>query len=120
MSWAEQGDGDPIVFVHGAPLSSYMWRTLGPALSDVGRCIAPDLIGFGASEKLTSGDPRRYAFDRQRRFFDALLAHLDVTDHVVLVAQGSGGMVALDWANRHRDAVKGLCYMECVLRPLAW
>ena len=120
MAWVEAGEGDPIVFLHGNASSSYVWRNVIPHVAGAGLCLAPDLIGMGDSAKLPPGDRRRYAFDRHRRFLDALLAHLSVTDRVTLVGHDWGSALVFDWANRHRDAVKGICYMEALVRPLTW
>ena len=78
MSYAEIGTGTPIVFQHGNPTSSYLWRNIMPQLSAVGRCIAIDLIGMGNSEKLDPSGPERYTFEEHRQYFDAALAALNV------------------------------------------
>jgi haloalkane dehalogenase len=116
MAYAEVGEGDPIVFLHGNPTSSYLWRNIIPHLADRGRCLAPDLIGMGASDQ-----PRlEYRFVDHRRYLDALLERLGVSERVTLVVHDWGSALGFDWANRHRDAVKGLAYMEAIVRPLTW
>ena len=87
---------------------------------DLGRCIAPDLIGMGDSEKLENPGPGSYRFVEHREYLDALLAQLGVTENVTLVVHDWGSGLGLDWANRHRDAVKGICYMEAIVRPVTW
>ena len=120
MAYVEMGQGDPIVFQHGNPTSSYLWRNIMPHLADQGRCIAVDLIGMGDSEKLDDPGPDSYTFTEHREYFDAALAALGVTDNVTLVIHDWGSALGFDWANRHRDKVKGICYMEAIVRPMDW
>ena len=120
MAYVEVGEGDPIVFLHGNPTSSYLWRNVIPHLAGRGRCIAPDLIGMGDSEKLDDSGPGRYRFVEHREYLDALLAALGVGDRVVLVVHDWGSALGFDWANRHRKAVRGIAYMEAIVKPLTW
>ncbi len=120
MAYVEVGRGDPIVFLHGNPTSSYLWRNVIPHLAERGRCLAPDLIGMGDSEKLAPSGPDRYRFVEHREHLDALLAALDVRERVTLVVHDWGSALGFDWANRHRAAVAGIAYMEAIVRPLTW
>lgn len=120
MAYVEAGAGDPIVLLHGNPTSSYLWRNVIPHLTGLGRCIAPDLIGMGDSEKLEPSGPDRYRFVEHRAYLDGLLAALGVTRNVTLVVHDWGSALGFDWANRHRDAVRGIAYMEAVVRPVTW
>ena len=120
MSYVDEGEGEPIVFLHGNPTSSYLWRNIIPYCEQMGRCIAPDLIGMGDSDKLSPSGPERYRFVEHRDFLDALLAALGVERNVTLVIHDWGSALGFDWANRHREAVKGIAYMEAVVRPLTW
>ena len=120
MSYVDEGEGEPIVFLHGNPTSSYLWRNIIPYCEQMGRCIAPDLIGMGDSDKLSPSGPERYRFVEHRDFLDALLAALGVERNVTLVIHDWGSALGFDWANRHRDAVRGIAYMEAVVRPLTW
>ena len=120
MAWVERGTGDPIVFLHGNPTSSYLWRNVMPHLENIGRCIAPDLIGMGDSEKLEGSGPCRYRFAEHREYLDALFNHIGVTEKVTLVVHDWGSALGFDWANRHRDAVSGIAYMEGIVCPLDW
>lgn len=120
MAYVEMGEGDPIVFQHGNPTSSYLWRNIMPHLADQGRCIAIDLIGMGDSEKLENSGPDRYTFTEHREYFDAALHALGVTDNVTLVIHDWGSALGFDWANRNREKVKGICYMEAIVRPMDW
>src|SRR5262245_1430269 len=118
MAYREVGRGDPIVLLHGNPTSSYLWRNVIPYLSGLGRCLAPDLIGMGDSDKLPDSGAGSYRFVEHRRYLDALLEALGVTDRVTLAVHDWGSALGFDWANRHRDAVKGIAYMEALVRPL--
>lgn len=120
MAYVETGTGDPIVFLHGNPTSSYLWRNVMPHLAGLGRCLAPDLIGMGDSEKLAPSGPDRYRFVEHRSYLDGLLAALGVTKDVTLVIHDWGSALGFDWANRHRDAVRGIAYMEAIVRPVTW
>ncbi len=120
MAYVDEGHGDPIVFLHGNPTSSYLWRNIIPYLQPEGRCIAPDLIGMGDSEKLPQSGPGSYTFAEHRRYLDALLKSLRVEDNVVLVIHDWGSALGFDWAFRHREAVRGIAYMEAIVQPVAW
>ncbi|MEK9832820.1 MAG: haloalkane dehalogenase [Rhodospirillaceae bacterium] len=122
MAYVETGDpdGDPIVFLHGNPTSSYLWRNIIPYAERFGRCVAPDLIGMGDSEKLPDSGPERYRFDEHREYLHALLAQLEVTRNVTLVIHDWGSALGFDWANRNRDAVKGIAYMEAIVKSRSW
>lgn len=120
MAYVEAGEGPPIVFQHGNPTSSYLWRNIMPQVADLGRCIALDLIGMGGSDKLDDSGPHRYTFTEHRRYFDAALEALGVSADAVLVLHDWGSALGFDWANRHRDAVRGICFMEAIVRPLTW
>src|SRR5207253_10213025 len=91
-----------------------------PHLQELGRCIAPDLIGMGDSEKLPNSGPGSYTFVEHRRYLDALLEELNVKEQVTLVLHDWGSALGFDWANRHRTAVKGIAYMEAIVRPRTW
>jgi haloalkane dehalogenase len=120
MAYVEVGQGDPIVLLHGNPTSSYLWRNVLPHLQLLGRCIAPDLIGMGDSDKLPKSGPASYRFVEHRRYLDALLEALDVRERVTLVIHDWGSALGFDWANRHRKAVKGIAYMEAIVRQQGW
>ena len=117
MAYIEAGQGDPIVLLHGNPTSSYLWRNIIPHLEGLGSCIAPDLIGMGDSDKLPNSGPSSYRFVEHRRYLDALLDALDVRERVTLVLHDWGSGLGFDWANRHRDAVKGIAFMEAITGP---
>jgi haloalkane dehalogenase len=120
MAYVEAGAGDPIVFLHGNPTSSYLWRNVMPHLEGQGRLIAPDLIGMGDSDKLETSGPGSYRFVEHRAYLDDLLAELGVASNVTFVVHDWGSALGFDWAARHRDAVKGIAYMEAIVRPVTW
>jgi len=120
MAYVEVGQGDPIVLLHGNPTSSYLWRNVLPHLQSLGRCIAPDLLGMGDSDKLPDSGPGSYRYVEQRRYLDGLLEALDVRERVTLVLHDWGSGLGFDWANRHRRAVKGIAYMEAIVGPQGW
>ena len=122
MAYVEEGEGRPIVLLHGNPTSSFLWRRVIPHLSGLGRCLAPDLIGMGDSEKLEPGGPDRYTFAEHRRFLDGFLAETGVEDAggAVFVVHDWGSALGFDWARRHPDRVGGVAYMEAIVRPVTW
>jgi len=117
MAYVEVGEGDPIVLLHGNPTSSYLWRNVLPYVQPRGRCIAPDLIGMGDSEKMPDSGPGSYRFVEHRRYLDTLLEALNVRERVTFVVHDWGSALGFDWANRHREAVKGIAFMEAIVAP---
>jgi haloalkane dehalogenase len=120
MAYVDVGAGDPIVFLHGNPTSSYLWRNVWPHCVELGRCLAPDLIGMGDSDKLPDSGPDRYTFVEHRRYLDAWFDRLGLTSGVTLVVHDWGSALGFDWAHRHPDAVKGITYMEAIVAPTTW
>ena len=120
MAYVEIGSGDPIVFLHGNPTSSYLWRGVIPHVAGLGRCIVPDLIGMGDSAKLADSGPDAYRYVQHRGYLDELLRLLEVRDRVTLVGHDWGSVLAFDWAVRHPDSVRGIVYMEAIVTPLTW
>jgi haloalkane dehalogenase len=120
MAYIDEGQGDAIVFQHGNPTSSYLWRNVMPHLEGLGRLIACDLIGMGASDKLDDSGADRYHYAEQRDFLFALWDELDLGDRVILVLHDWGSALGFDWANQHRDRVAGIAYMEAIAMPVNW
>jgi len=120
MAYVEMGEGDPIIFQHGNPTSSYLWRNVMPHLADQGRCIAIDLIGMGDSDKLDGAGADSYTFMQHREYLDGALQVLGVEQNVTWVIHDWGSALGFDWANRHRDVVKGIAYMEGIVRLVSW
>ena len=118
MAYVEIGKGAPIVFQHGNPTSSYLWRNIMSHLKNHGRCIAIDLIGMGDSDKLDNSGSDRYTFFEHRRYLDAALDALEINNNVTLVLHDWGSALGFDWANRHRDSIKGIAYMEALTQPI--
>lgn len=113
MAYVDEGEGDPIVFLHGNPTSSYLWRNVIPHVRHLGRCIAPDLIGMGASDK----PELAYRFADHARYLAAFLDALDLT-RITFVLHDWGSALGFDWAMRHRDRVRALAFMEAILTPV--
>ncbi|MGI9309229.1 MAG: haloalkane dehalogenase [Gammaproteobacteria bacterium] len=120
IAYRECGSGDPIVFQHGNPTSSYLWRNIMPALKNYGRCIAIDLIGMGDSDKLDNPGPLSYSYDEHRQYFDAALDALEINDRIIFVLHDWGSALGFDWACRHPDRVRGIAYMEAIVQALSW
>ena len=120
MSYVDEGSGDPIVLLHGNPTSSYLWRNIIPHLSDQGRCVAPDLIGMGDSDKLKNSGPDAYTFREHRKYLDALLEEIGVTENITFVIHDWGSVLGFDWAYRNPERVKGIVYMEAILFHYEW
>ena len=120
IAYVEMGKGDPIVFQHGNPTSSYLWRNIMPHLAGQGRCIAVDLIGMGDSDKLDNPGPDSYRYVEHREYLFAAWQALGVSDRVTLVIHDWGSALGFDWAQQHPDAVLGIAYMEAIVRPVTW
>ena len=120
MAYVEMGDGVPIVFQHGNPTSSYLWRNIMPELAEYGRCIAVDLIGMGDSDKLEPSGPERYCYTEHRDFLFAAWEALGIRDNVTFVIHDWGSALGFDWAHQHPDNVRGIAYMEGIVRPVSW
>jgi haloalkane dehalogenase len=119
MAYVEEGTGDPIVFLHGNPSSSYQWRNIIPHLTGLGRCIAPDLIGMGDSDKLPNSGPDSYRLVEHRHYLDTLLETLHVDRNVTLVLHDWGSALGFDWAFRHPERVHAIAYMEAFVAPIS-
>jgi haloalkane dehalogenase len=120
LAYVELGEGDPIVFQHGNPTSSYLWRNVMPRLAGQGRCIALDLLGMGDSDRVDSPGPGSYRLAEHQRYFDAALTALGVDDRVTLVLHDWGAALGFDWARQRPDAVLGFTYMEALVCPMDW
>jgi len=116
MAYVETGEGDPVVFLHGNPTSSYLWRNIIPHVEPFGRCLAPDLIGMGDSGKAPDGN---YAFADHARYLDAWFSKMSI-DNAVLVIHDWGSALGFSWARRHPERVRGIAYMEAIVEPVVW
>jgi haloalkane dehalogenase len=117
MAYVDTGQGMPVVFLHGNPTSSFLWRNVIPHVEGVARCLAPDLVGMGESGKAPSG---AYRFVDHARYLDAWLERMELRRDVILVVHDWGSALGFHWARRHPDRVRGLVYMEAIVRPLTW
>lgn len=116
ISYVDTGAGEPVVFLHGNPTSSYLWRNVIPHVEGLGRCLAPDLVGMGDSGAAPDGS---YRFVDHTRYLDAWFEALGLTN-VTLVVHDWGSALGFYWAYRHPERVRGIAYMEAVVRPLTW
>ncbi|MBI81443.1 MAG: haloalkane dehalogenase [Gammaproteobacteria bacterium] len=117
MAYIDEGQGDPTVFLHGNPTSSYLWRNIIPYAEEVGRVIAPDLIGMGDSEKLDDSGPEKYTFLEHSKFLYKLLDELDL-DNVSLVIHDWGSALGFNWAKINPSKIKSITYMEAIVCPI--
>ena len=116
MSYVDEGEGRPILFLHGNPTSSFLWRDVIAELRHDARCIAPDLIGMGDSEKIDS----LYRFDDHRHYLDGFMEEMELESDLVLVGHDWGGALLFDWVSRHESAASGIVFMETIVAPLEW
>lgn len=114
MAYVDAGEGDPIVFLHGNPTPSYLWRHIIPYLLPYGRCLAPDYVGMGNSGAAPDG---RYRFVDHQRYLDAWFEALEIDRNVILVLHDWGSALGFSWAQRHQERVKAIVYMESIVRP---
>src|SRR5262249_15119299 len=120
MAHIDSGEGPAIVFQHGNPTSSYLWRNVMPHCVGLGRLVACDMIGMGDSDKLTPSGPDRYGHAEQRAYLFALGEQLDLGTGIVLVLHDWGSALGFEWARQHPDRVAGIVYMEAIVAPLTW
>jgi haloalkane dehalogenase len=116
MHYVDVGEGDPILFLHGNPTSSYLWRNIIPHLSGQTRCIAPDLIGMGKSDH----PEIPYHYDDQYRYVSGFVDALGIGSNLTLVIHDWGSGLGFRWAYEHEESVKGIAFMEAMLGPLTW
>jgi haloalkane dehalogenase len=120
MAYHERGEGAPVLLLHGNPTSSYLWRDVIPELEGLGRLIAPDLIGMGDSAKLPNPGPDTYRFTTHRKYLAAFIdAVIGPKASILFVLHDWGSALGFDWANHHRDRIRGVAYMEGIVRPVA-
>lgn len=118
IAYVDVGEGDPIVFLHGNPTPSYLWRNIIPYSIPLGRCLAPDYVGMGNSGAAPDGS---YRFVDHQRYLDAWFEAMDLKSNVILVVHDWGSALGFYWAQRHPDRIKAIVYMEAIVRPfLSW
>jgi haloalkane dehalogenase len=116
MSYVDVGEGQPIVFLHGNPTSSYLWRNIIPHVSDIGRCLAPDLVGMGQSGRSPTYS---YRFADHARYLDAWFDAMNLS-RAILVVHDWGSALGFHRAYRHPDQIAAIAYMEAIVKPLSW
>ncbi len=117
LAYVDSGEGDPIVFLHGNPTSSYLWRNVMPHLKGMGRLVAPDLIGMGDSDKLDNSGPGRYTFIEHAEYLYALFDELNL-NNVTLVIHDWGSALGFNWAALNPEKIKSIVYMEAITGPI--
>ena len=120
MSYIDEGEGDAIIFQHGNPTSSYLWRNIMPHLEGQGRLIACDMIGMGDSEKLSDSGKGSYNYFEQREYLFELLEKLNIGNNVIFVIHDWGSALGFDWSFQNQDRIQGIAYMEAIVRPVSW
>ncbi len=120
MAYVDEGEGDVCVLLHGNPTSSYLWRKVIAELKPGYRCLAPDLIGMGDSDKLEPSNADRYSFVEHREYLDDWFDQVVADQHVILIVHDWGSALGFDWARRHPERVRGIAYMEALVMPLSW
>jgi len=120
MAYVEMGEGRPIIFQHGNPTSSYLWRNIMPKLAHLGRCIAIDLIGMGDSDKLGESGPDRYTFAEHSRYLEGALDALGINNDIVWVVHDWGSALGFDYIARHPERAAAVCYMEGIVKEMTW
>jgi haloalkane dehalogenase len=120
LAYIDQGEGDAIVFIHGNPTSSYLWRNIAPNFNSSHRVIVPDLMGMGDSEKLDGIDNPGYSFNGQYDYLEKLLNDLDLGKRINLVVHDWGCGLGLKYARLHSDRISSITFMEGVTVPLTW
>ena len=118
MAYFDDGVGDPIVFLHGNPASSFLWRNITPYVEGMGRIIVPDLIGMGDSEKLEGENNSDYTYHGQYKFLSCLLDELDLGENINLVIHDWGSAMGFQYARENSDRIKSICFMEAIVMPL--
>ena len=120
MAYVDVGTGDPIVFLHGNPTSSYLWRNVIPHVQHLGRCLAPDLIGMGESSKLAEPTRGSYSFGTHARYLEQFLEAVQATERITFMLHDWGSALGFDWAARHPTAVRGIAFTEAIVNPMLW
>ena len=120
MTYVERGEGSPIIFQHGNPTSSYLWRNIIPYLEDQGRCIAIDLIGMGDSDKLDDEGENTYSYHVHKKYFNACLNELEIKNDITFVIHDWGSALGFNWAYENQNSIKGICYMEGIVKTISW
>ncbi len=120
MAYLDSGVGQSIVFLHGNPASSFLWRNITPYVEDIGRIVVPDLIGMGDSEKLEGTDNPDYQYHGQYKYLSTLLDELDLGEEINLVIHDWGSAMGFQYARENANKIKSITFMEAIVMPLTW
>ena len=120
IAYVDSGHGDPIIFLHGNPTSSYLWRKITPYLESQGRCISIDLIGMGDSDKLDNPDENSYRFEEHYHYVDAAIQSLTDGENISFVIHDWGSALGFNWCHNNPESVKGITYMEAIVKEMTW
>ena len=120
IAYVDSGSGDPIIFLHGNPTSSYLWRNITPHLETQGRCISIDLIGMGDSDKLDNPDENSYLFEEHYHYISAAIESLTDGENISFVIHDWGSALGFNWCFNNPDSVKGIAYMEAIVKEMTW
>ena len=120
IAYHQQGSGEPIVFLHGNPTSSYLWRNITPYLHDQASCISMDLIGMGDSDKLDNPDTNSYRFEEHFYYVEKAIKALTNNEKITLVVHDWGSALGFHWSYKHPELIKGIAYMEAIVKEMTW
>ena len=120
IAYVDSGSGDPIIFLHGNPTSSYLWRNITPYLESQGRCISIDLIGMGDSDKLDNPDENSYQFEEHYHYVNAAIESLTNGENITFVIHDWGSALGFNWCYHNPDSIKGIAYMEAIVKEMTW
>ncbi len=120
IAYVESGSGDPIIFLHGNPTSSYLWRNITPHLESQGRCICIDLIGMGDSDKLDNPDENSYQFEEHYHYVNAAIESLTNGENITFVIHDWGSALGFNWCYHNPNSIKGIAYMEAIVKEMTW
>ena len=120
IAYVDSGSGDPIIFLHGNPTSSYLWRNITPHLETHGRCISIDLIGMGDSDKLDNPDENSYQFEEHYHYVNAAIESLTNGENITFVIHDWGSALGFNWCYHNPDSIKGIAYMEAIVKEMTW
>lgn len=120
IAYHQQGSGEPIVFLHGNPTSSYLWRNITPYLYDQASCISIDLIGMGDSDKLDNPGTNSYRFEEHFYYVEKAIKALTNNKKITLVIHDWGSALGFHWSYKHPELIKGIAYMEAIVKEMTW
>ena len=120
IAYNQSGNGTPIVFLHGNPTSSYLWRNITPHLESVASCFVFDLIGMGKSDKLDNSGPNSYKFEEHFHYINQAIEKVIPNEKITLVLHDWGSALGFHWAFQNQNRIEGIAYMEGIVKELKW